>query len=235
MSKASRRPLRKRLLASPAFMWPWVILAYGILRLIYLTNRKVMHRAPELEPYAAGDKPAVYCFWHGRMLAQLFIDPPGRTMYVFSTKHADGVIAAMFCRCFGIRTVWGTRSKGAAAAASAARALLNVAQQGYNIGITPDGPRGPFQKAAPGAAYIASKSGHPLIPVAFSASRAKRFRSWDRFMLFYPFGRIHYVVGTPIFVPADADDAMIARTTAQLEEHMIRITHEADALAGVTG
>ena len=232
MSKP-KRSLGKRLRNSKLVLWPIVVLVYLLLRLLYLTNRKTHQWPAELQCYARGEKPAIYCFWHGRMIAQLFIMPPKRRMYVFSSPSRDGLIASMLTRCFGIRTVYGSRSKGASAAAASTRALLQVAQEGNNISITPDGPRGPFQKAAPGAAYLASRSGHPLIPVTFAASRHKRFRSWDKFMLFMPFGRVYHLAGAPITVPPDADEATLARITEQLQQAMNRLTENADGLAGV--
>lgn len=228
-----KRSLRKRIGRSKLVLWPVVVLAKIVLHLIYFTNRKTYQWPAEVEPYARGEKPAIFCFWHGRMIAQLFVIPPGRRTYVLSTPHRDGLIASLLTRSFGIRTVYGTRSKGAAAAATATRGLIAVLEQGCNVSLTPDGPRGPAQQAAPGAAYLASKSGFPLIPVTYSATRHKRFSSWDRFMLFMPFGRIYHLCAAPIFVPADADDASIAAITEQLQYATTRLTENADGLAGV--
>lgn len=227
-----KRSLRKRFLNSPLVLWPVVYLVYLLLRLIYFTNRRTEHWPDEVIPYAKGEKPAIFCFWHGRMIAQLFIDPPKRQMYVFSSPSRDGLIASMLTRCFGIRTVYGSRSKGASSAAASTRALLQVALDGHNISMTPDGPRGPFQKAALGSAYLASKSGHPLIPVSYSATRSKRLNSWDRFVMFLPFGWIHHHAGMPIFVPPDADEATIKALTLELQEAMNKLTLEADAITG---
>lgn len=224
---------KKRLLNSKLVLWPVVILANIVLHLIYFSNRKIRMWPQEVMPYARGEKPAIFCFWHGRMIAQLFLIPPKRRMIVLSTPHRDGMIASMLTRSFGIRTVYGTRSKGAGAGATATRALLACAEKGYNISMTPDGPRGPAQQAAAGAAYLASKSGHPLIPVTFAATRHKRFRSWDRFMLFKPFGRLYYLAGTPIFVAADADEAAIHAATQQMQHATTALTEQADQLAGV--
>lgn len=228
-----KRPMGKRLMNSKLVLWPAVFIVHLLLRLIYFTNRKTYQWPAEVAPYAHGEKPAIFCFWHGRMIAQLFLTPPHRRSYVLSTTHRDGLIASMLTRCFGIHTVYGSRSKGAAAAANATRGLLAVLEQGHNVCLTPDGPRGPAQKAAPGAAYLASKSGFPLIPITFSASRNKRFRSWDKFMLFLPFGRIYHMAAAPIFVPAEADDATIEECTQQLQYVTTRITENADGMAGV--
>ena len=230
-----RRSLKKRLMHSKLVLWPVVIVANFILHLIYFSNRKTKQWPEEVRPYARGEKPAIFCFWHGRMIAQLFLIPPRRRMIVLSTPHRDGLIASLLTRSFGIRTVYGTRSKGASAAATATRALLACAEKGYNISMTPDGPRGPAQKAALGAAYLARKSGHPLIPITFAATRHKRFRSWDRFMLFLPFGHIYYLAGAPIHVAADADEAAIIAATERMQQATTELTEQADRLAGVRG
>jgi lysophospholipid acyltransferase (LPLAT)-like uncharacterized protein len=227
MSK--RRSLDKRLTSSPIIVWTLCILASLVIRLVYLTNRISKQYAPGTHEFESGKRSAIFCFWHGRMLAQPFINPPV-PMYVLISRSRDGVLISTLMRCFRICTVSGSRSRGAAAAL---RAMLQLTEKNYNIAITPDGPRGPFQQAVNGAAYLASKSGYPILPITYSASRSKRLRSWDRFMLFKPFGRIQFIVGDPIHVPADADDATIEQTTVQLQEVLTRITHEADTICGV--
>jgi lysophospholipid acyltransferase (LPLAT)-like uncharacterized protein len=216
----------KKLLKKKPVIWVISILLSLIVRAIYFLNRVRYVFPPETLPYAYGEKPAIFCFWHGRMIMHPFINPPGRRMHVLISQHRDGVLISTIMRCFGIHTVSGSRSKDAA---KALRNLLAVTARGQNIAITPDGPRGPFQKAAPGAAYIASKTGYPMFAISFSATRHKRLRSWDQFMLPKPFGRITFVAAEPIFVPADADEQTLAATTRQLEDTLTRITHEADA------
>ncbi|PZP86258.1 MAG: hypothetical protein DI582_03355 [Azospirillum brasilense] len=227
MSK--RRSLGKRLLASKPVIWLIAVLASLAIRALYYSNRRTFEVPETLRPYADGTTPAIFCFWHGRMIMQPFLRPP-LPMHVLISQHRDGVLISTIMQCFGIRTVAGSRSKGAA---NAMRGLLAVTGRGENVSITPDGPRGPFQQAANGAAFLASHSGHPIIAVTFSASRHTRMRSWDKFMMPRPFGRIAFVAEGPFFVPANAADEAILEHTAALEATLNRITEKADALCGV--
>jgi len=227
MSK--RRSLGKRLLSSTPVIWLIAVLASLTIRALYYTNRRSYRWPDAIVPYANGSKPAIFCFWHGRMIMQPFIRPP-RPMHVLMSQHRDGVLISTIMQCFGIGTVAGSTSKGAA---NAMRGLLAVTGRGENVSITPDGPRGPFQQAANGAAFLASRSGHPIIAVTFSANRHKRMRSWDKFMLPHPFGRIAFVAEGPFFVPTDASDEAILEHTVALEATLNRITAQADALCGV--
>ena len=227
---AKSTPLSKRILRHPAFLFVACWIVAQIIRLIQATNR-VSHHAPDsILPYMNGEKNAIFAFWHGRLLMQPLIAPP-RDMYVLVSHHNDGALIAQTVEHLGIRAVRGSSSKGARRALSE---MVGLLRKGYNIGITPDGPRGPFQEAAPGAVQLAKISGIPIIPVSFSASRHKRLRSWDKFMVPKPFGRICYHYAEPISVGGDAKKEDIAMAQQHLQEELNRITAAADKAAGVT-
>lgn len=225
----ARTSLKKRLLNSPAAVWMIAWLLWLVVRLIYATQRvqKEFHEASL--PVLRGEQPAILCFWHGRMIFQPMLNP-SRPMYVLISRHRDGMMISSIMRCFGIRTVTGSSSRGAA---NAIRTMKEIAANGGNISITPDGPRGPFQRAAEGAAYLASKTGYPIVAVTFSASRHWRLKSWDRFLMPKPFGRVQFKTAPPMHIAADADDATIARATAELEAQLTAITAAADEACGV--
>lgn len=204
-------------------------LASVLVRLIYATCRVEKRFAPEALPYLRSEHPAIFCFWHGRMIMHPFMKPRGRTIQVLVSHHNDGALITATMRWFGIGSVRGSRKLGGA---QAVRELMAITERGGNIAITPDGPRGPFQQCAPGAAFVACKTGYPLVPTSFSATRYWRFRSWDRFMLPKPFGRIVFVAHAPIIARGE-DAAAQAETTATLETSLAEATAEADADCGV--
>jgi hypothetical protein len=160
---------------------------------------------------------------------QPFLKPRRRPMYVLISQHNDGALITATMRWFGINSVRGSRKLGGA---QAVRTMLTITERGGNISITPDGPRGPFQKAAEGAAFVAAKTSYPLLPISFSASRHWRFRSWDKFMMPKPFSRLVYVVAAPFSVTADTQEGLNA-ATAQLEQSLNAATAEADEYCGV--
>ena len=218
--------LRRKIFSSEAFRH---VLSYAIaayMRLVMLTCKKHYFYPPETAPYFSGEKQVVSAFWHGRMLVMPFLRPPGRTMDVLISSHRDGLIISKTMQRFSIGTIAGSTSKGSL---GALKHLFSVMKKGGNFSITPDGPRGPFQVAASGVAHIVARTKIPLVPVTFSATRYKRMKSWDRFMVALPFSTLYFVAGPPIAVDADDVEALRLR----IERALCDITDQADRLAGI--
>lgn len=191
------------------------------IRLIFLANRKIYHIDPAALPYMRGEKNAIFAFWHGRMMLLPAVNPP-RTMHVLISHHRDGLLISQVIERFGQKTIAGSSSRGGA---EAVRAVVRALKLGDNVGITPDGPRGPNQLAEMGVAMVAKLSGRPVLPVAFFASRHRRLRSWDRFMIAKPFGRIVFCIGAPIMVEQADEPSRLA-----IERAMNMLMEKADAL-----
>lgn len=191
----------------------WLIANY--IRLVYYTSRKTIVIDNAALPYMKGELPAVFAFWHGRLLMMPMLCPPGRKMHILISTHGDGEIIAQGMHNFGFSTIRGSSTRGGSdAAIKAVRAL----QSGDNVSITPDGPRGPAMKVQPGIIAIAEMARIPVIYGAYSASQHKRMGSWDSFMLALPFGRLCYRVSGPFFNP----------TKEELESKMAVVTEYAD-------
>jgi len=214
------KKLFKRLFKTASFRWLICFLTANYIRLVYCTSRVRMDMDDDAKAYLAGKEPAVFAFWHGRMLMMPPIYPPGRKMHVLISTHRDGEMIARTMHRFGFGTVRGSSTRGGATAATqAVRALL----AGENVAVTPDGPKGPVMQVQPGVLAIAEMSGVPVIPVTYASTRHKCMRSWDRFMVALPFGTIYYRVGAP----------MMGAKTALLESEMARLTRGVDEKAGV--
>ncbi len=223
----ARKKLFKRILNSKALHFSMSLVASLLMRAIYSTCRVEKEFDEKAKPYLAGEKPAVFCFWHGRLIMAPFIVPPKRSMSVLISHHNDGALITETMLRFGIGSVRGSKKLGGA---KALLALLKITETGGNIAITPDGPRGPFQKAASGAAYVAAKTGYPLVPISFSATRHWRFQSWDKFMLPKPFTRLRFTAAAPLLIHSD-EDAPTA--TASLEASLTTLTRATDEAVGV--
>lgn len=186
----------------------WVLAQ--ILKLLRLTYRTELVVHPEASSIIEGEENAIFCFWHGRMIVLPFYYPKKLPMHVLISHHRDGALIARLISHFGIQSVRGSSSRGVK---EATRILEQLLYKGHNIAITPDGPRGPVQQAAKGAAFIAKRSGKKLLPVSYSASRAKRLSSWDKFMIPLPFARIVLEVGAPITAQEDGDVRLSLETS----------------------
>jgi lysophospholipid acyltransferase (LPLAT)-like uncharacterized protein len=221
---------QKKLLSAS---WVHVVLSHiaaTLMRGFFLTCRIERHIPEHLLPYYHGSKRAVFTFWHGRMIMLPFMKPPGEVAVLIS-HHNDGELITTTMKRFDIGAVRGSKKKGGS---EAVRGLVDALERGANVAITPDGPRGPFQVAAPGAIYVAMRTGQPILPLAFSATRHWRLRSWDRFMIPKPFSRIAYVIGEPFTVAAESNDEQLAIDLKRLNDALNHVTAEADRLCGVT-
>lgn len=194
--------LSKRLLKHPHTQVILSNLLAGYIRLVMLTNRKEFHVHPKAEVFMRGEQNAIFAFWHGRMMMLPAINPP-RKMHVLISEHRDGKLISQVIHHFGQDTVVGSSSKGGT---EAVRNIVRLLKKGDNISITPDGPRGPNQVAEMGIVTIAKLSQKPVLPVTFSATKHRRLKSWDRFMVVKPFGRIVFCIGAPIMIE-QADEA----------------------------
>ena len=73
----------------------------------------------------------------------------------------------------------------------------------------------------------------PIVPVGFSATPARRLRSWDRTVLPRPFSRGVFVYGTPLTVPRRADAGAQEEARLALEKALDQVTDRADTLSGL--
>lgn len=153
-------------------------------------------------------KPVIYAFWHNRILAItaafLRVYPPGRRgVLVLTSASKDGMWLGQLAARLGMGSVRGSSSRRGA---TAMRELLERVAQGYDIAITPDGPRGPKYELGSGLVYLAQKAGMPIIPCHARFGRTIRLKTWDRFAIPLPFASLDVTMGAALRVPANADD-----------------------------
>ena len=221
--------LRKRLLRSGPVQSSLAWLAAQFIRLLFLTTQWTVVCPPDTERCLAKGRPFIACFWHGRMIMMRAALPRGITMHVLISEHRDGQLISRALASLGVATVAASSRHGGAAAL---RSIHRLLARGESVGITPDGPRGPRMRAKPGAIKAAQLSGVPILPISGAVGRRQILGTWDSFCLPLPFSRgvIHW--GEPIEVPRDADDAELERLRRLLEDHLNRLTADADRRFG---
>lgn len=191
-----------------------VVIGGGLIRLLASTWRYRVRHYEHLIAARSGGAPFVFSIWHGQLLPLLW-HHRGQGVSILVSEHKDGELIARFAESIGYGTVRGSSTRGAA---GALLGLVRALEEGREVGITPDGPRGPACSYAPGAAVAASKAGALILPLAAHADRAWRLGSWDRFMIPRPFARITVAYGEPVRLPDDARAA--AAQTSRLEAAM---------------
>ena len=170
---------------------------------------------------------ALYAFWHGRMLPLIFLHRE-RAGVVLVSQHRDGEAIARVVVKLGYIAARGSTTRGGA---KALLELVRLAREGRDIGVTPDGPRGPREVAQNGVISAARQTGLPIIPVATACDRAWEVRSWDRFTVPKPFSNVFVRYGAPIWIPHDANDGHLETVQSGMDD----ATRLAVAAAGQSG
>ena len=132
----------------------------------------------------------IFTLWHNRLFiaAELYRRfRRDKRLYALVSASKDGAWLAAFFEVVGLRTVRGSSSRFGR---EALHCLAEKLRQGEDIGITPDGPRGPCYDLKGGGVILARKTGSATILVGMRFSAAWRLPSWDRFYLPRPFSRI---------------------------------------------
>ena len=170
-------------------------------------------------------KGCVTVTWHNRLLYFPAIFPRSvckRTVAVVSASR-DGQYVSDLISFFGIKSMRGSSMKRGA---NALRGAIRALNDGYNVSFTPDGPRGPKYTMSRGPIHLASTQGAKLIPVSLNFSRYWAFNSWDNFQIPKPFSTITLILGDPIDIPPNLDEAGLEEWRLKAEQALMAITED---------
>src|SRR5262245_46811419 len=199
-------------------------LAHAYIRILHATMRIRAEGAERLDAARRDPGRYILCFWHSRFVLMPY-SYPGPRIVVLSSNHRDAEALVSILRKFGIEQARGSTTSGGT---TGMRQILRKVAEGCDVGMTPDGPKGPRRRVQPGVVAVARFTGLPIVPVTFSASPARRLRTWDRTLLPKFFARGLFVYGEPIVVPRDADEKTSEDKRLALEAELDRITDLAD-------
>ena len=173
---------------------------------------------------------AIYCVWHNRLalgvkayfkFTRQRFTSAGLAGLVSASK--DGALLSQIFQNFGIQPVRGSSSRRGP---QALRELISWTKRGYDISITPDGPRGPRYIVADGPVALAQLTGLPIVPASYSLSWKIQLKSWDGFQIPLPFARCEIIAGRIIQVAADSSDAELEKKRQELEMELRAITRD---------
>jgi len=201
--------------------------AKAILGWMSTLDYKVAYYDPTIDPafpHCKGQK--IYIFWHENILFPIYFRGHCNLAMLLS-RHRDAEILSHAAYHLGFEFVRGSTNRGGVAAL---RELLAKSRDTH-LTITPDGPRGPRRKLAPGAIFLASKLGLPLIAMGFAYDRPWRLRSWDRFAIPRPFSRARTVLSPEIHVPPNLDRRGLEHYRQSVERLMNHLSNEAESWA----
>jgi hypothetical protein len=173
---------------------------------------------------------AIYCVWHNRLalcLHMYFTYPKPRTtsrgLAAMVSASRDGAFLSTVLEAFQVQPIRGSTSR------RGRQALLELArwaQRGYDLAITPDGPRGPRYQVQPGIISLAQVTRLPILPCSYTLHPKIRLDTWDGFQVPLPFARFEMKAAPAIRVPREAREADRERLRVELEQALMSISQD---------
>ena len=148
----------------------------------------------------------IWVFWHNRVFSMPLVYKRYlrfRKGAVLTSPSGDGEIIVQVMKRFGVEAVRGSSNRSSV---NALRRLTNYLDNnnGSDVVITPDGPRGPIHVLQPGVIKLAQITGFPILPITILYSRSMALKTWDKFEIPFPFSKVkvslnafHYIKQTP--------------------------------------
>ncbi|NLH40970.1 MAG: lysophospholipid acyltransferase family protein [Planctomycetes bacterium] len=206
-----------------------------LLRCVCGSNRLTVTRRDVFDDYVEQGN-NIFVFWHSRLFYLVYyylMRSPRRRACMLVSMSRDGDYGAALVRRLKQDAVRGSSSRGGQAAV---RKLVSRIAAGSNVAITPDGPRGPALVVGEGVVKLAQMTGARIIPVSYDASRKSLLKSWDRFIVVKPFGRVHVAFGDPIVVPRRISPEERGNYVSQVERTLLDLDRVcAEELAAAVG
>jgi lysophospholipid acyltransferase (LPLAT)-like uncharacterized protein len=202
----------------------------NFMRLVAGTLRYRVNGGPG--PAKIPDGPVIFALWHRHLALcmkayESFVRPNHRDDHLVAMISAsrDGALLSAILQNFGVQPVRGSSSRRGG---QALLELTSWAKRGYDIALTPDGPRGPCCVVQDGVMALAQVTGHPLVPYSCQLAWKIRVNSWDRFEIPLPFSRCEMTFGEPIHIPREATDAERAQLRERLQAVLLAGTQRED-------
>ena len=211
-------------LAQRALAW----FIYTVIRLVGATLRFRQEPAPSALSAAAG--PFIFCVWHNRLPLCIFMyralmrarGRPPRIAAIVSASR-DGAMMTRLIQLFGVQPVRGSSSRRGALAMLE---LAQFAEQGHDVALTPDGPRGPRYVCKEGVVSLAQFTGLAIVPASYHLGWKISLKSWDRFQIPLPFSRVTVSFAEPLDVPRDASLEAREELRRELDRRLLEVTKD---------
>lgn len=179
---------------------------------------------------ALENRPFIIAIWHNRLALSLSLYQryvanrfPKRRLAALVSASRDGAFLAEILKLYGVQPVRGSSSRRGAQALTE---LVRWAKEGFDLAITPDGPRGPLYQLQEGVVAASQLTGHPIVPVSYRLSSKRQLNSWDRFQVPLPFSRCQIRIADPVTVPHDIEPQERLLIRDQLEQSLRSITED---------
>lgn len=206
--------------ASPRVRFAWLARLIGAGMALYLRLVAATARVSG----EVTQEQVVLAFWHECNLAALCVALRRRRELghvSFSTRGFRGIVITTLLERSGARVhvIPLPQESDRAGARDLALRMARLADAGWSMAVTPDGPFGPYRSAKPGALIVARAAGLPVQPWGISLRPTLRLTPrWDRHLVPLPFCRVRVIAGEQLRIgPRDPLRPRLAELQAALD------------------
>jgi hypothetical protein len=107
--------------------------------------------------------------------------------------------------------------------------MRRALEEGWIVGFTLDGPRGPRHVVKPGPVLLAGATSAPMVVFHIALSDAWVLNTWDKLMIPKPFSRALMRVSRRMPVPTDASETQKQKSLEELQASLDRVVDFAEA------
>ncbi|MDR2342827.1 MAG: lysophospholipid acyltransferase family protein [Campylobacteraceae bacterium] len=171
------------------------ILPYLIIfaqKILFLTCKKVY----ELQKYEPSSSPVIWTCWHGQLLMTpyIYMKIKSHKINIMVSEHRHGDMAIVVAKRFDMDFIRGSSRRGAI---KVLKSAINAINRGEDIGITPDGPKGPLYSVSDGIIVLSQKCDINIIALGWSVNSYWQLKSWDMTKIPKPFSTITFRASKP--------------------------------------
>ena len=158
---------------------------------------------------------SIALFWHDEIYPVTKYMEHTNSVALVSPSR-DGDIVTSFVLDWGHEIIRGSSDKNSS---GALRLIIKTAKN-RKMFITPDGPRGPRHKIKLGSIIAAQKAKVPLYLIRAKCNGYRFKKSWDKFLIPYPFTKIKIILSEPNYIPENYDRNEIEKLALIYENWM---------------
>lgn len=191
-------------------------IVWSILWLLYWSCKNNFHLDESLK-----NTNFIASFWHGEFLMLPFAYLKLRKkpkICIISSNHFDGELMVKLYGYFGFDTIRGSTNKGGTKVLVESFKRL---KDGWDTGITPDGPKGPYHHIADGVVAMAQKTGIGISVCRVIPNRYHELKTWDKFQIPKPFSTINYYMKRPFYISRNLEIAEAKKVVLENMEQNI--------------
>lgn len=232
VARVRRKPRTSGVVIPHLPRWYQRFVASLIALLVRAVSATLRYRWVDRSGYFSGPPPGatIYCVWHNRLALSmaayyryLKIHNTTQGLAAMVSASKDGGLLAAILECFEVQPVRGSSSR------RGPQALLELttwAARGYDLALTPDGPRGPRYEVQEGVMSLAQVTGLYVIPCSWNLGWKLQLKSWDGFQIPLPFSRCEMIFEKPLRISREATDAERETLRRQLETTLTDISKD---------